>query len=305
MTNAPVVVFVYNREDKARKTLESLNNNYLAKDTELFIFSDGPKNEIDAKKVDIVREYINDFSSYSNFKKIEIIESEKNKGLAKSIISGVTKIIREYKRVIVIEDDLVCTNNLLNFMNDSLNFYQSDKRIWSISGYTYPLEALDNYCHDIYYTYRGCSWGWATWEDRWNTVNWDMDYFPMLLFHPSKILKLRRAGSDLHQMLYYQYVGKVDSWAVRWVYNQTQQDKYTVYPKYSFIYNIGLDGSGTHKVGDGNDNYSNLVGHEYKLENVDINKYVNKEFLNKYNEPLISKIKGILSFLYRKLKALM
>lgn len=304
MRYAPVIVFVYNRVDKAKKTLESLDNNFLAKESDLYIFSDGPKNENDIDKVQNVRKYIKQFSCSSYFKKIEIIESQENKGLAKSIIGGVSEIISKYNKVIVIEDDLICSDNLLNFMNDSLDFYQENKDIWSISGYTYPLNSLKNYASSVYLTYRGSSWGWATWKDRWDTVNWNMDYFPKLLLNPIKMSNLKKAGSDLYQMLYYQYKGNIDSWAVRWVYNQTQQRKYTVYPTETFIYNIGLDGSGTHKVGDGNDIYDSLTGHEYILNDVMLEKRINKEFLDNYKEPFSLKVKGLITYPIRKVKSL-
>ena len=97
-------------------------------------------------------------------------------------------ILKFVSKVIVIEDDLICSDNLLNFMNDSLDFYQENKDIWSISGYTYPLNSLKNYASSVYLTYRGSSWGWATWKDRWDTVNWNMDYFPKLLLNPIKFL---------------------------------------------------------------------------------------------------------------------
>ena len=43
MDLAPVVLFVYTRPWHTRQTIESLLKNEIARDTELFIFSDGPK----------------------------------------------------------------------------------------------------------------------------------------------------------------------------------------------------------------------------------------------------------------------
>ena len=296
---APVVVFVYNRLDKTKNVLDSLNNNTLSNQTDLFIFSDGPKNSNNSQKVKDVRNCLYTFKNNNNFKSLKLIESDENRGLANSIIDGVTKIISEYGKVIVVEDDLICVDNFLEFMNDALDYYNDDENIWSISGYSYPLKSLIEYNNDVYYTYRGCSWGWATWKNRWSKTIWDLDYFDTLLFHPKKMFRLNRAGKDLYQMLYYQKKGRIDSWAVRWVYSQTQMEKYTVYPKQTFIFNNGLDGSGTHGVIENNNKYSSTKGHNYELKKVEINDEINKEFLGCYKEPFVNILKGVLTYPYR------
>src|SRR5699024_3409085 len=100
-----------------------------------------------------------------------------NKGLANSVISGVTKVIDKFGKVIVIEDDLISSTDFLSYMNNALEFYEMNKSIWSISGYNIPIDIPSNYKHDVYLSYRGCSWGWATWKNRWNQTDWSVkDY---------------------------------------------------------------------------------------------------------------------------------
>ena len=129
---APIVLFVYNRPEHTKLTVMALQKNELARESELFIYSDAPKN-LDVKvKTDEVRKYI---KSISGFKKIIIIEREKNWGLAASIIDGVTKIINEYGKIIVLEDDLVTSSYFLKFMNEALEFYKNEDKVWHISGW--------------------------------------------------------------------------------------------------------------------------------------------------------------------------
>ena len=104
---APVVLFVYNRLDHTMNVIESLANNLLAKETDLYVFSDAAKTEKGLDAVNAVREYIRKTDWRENFQKVTIVEAKQNKGLAKSIIGGVTKILEEYGNVIVVEDDLV------------------------------------------------------------------------------------------------------------------------------------------------------------------------------------------------------
>ncbi len=47
---APIALFVYNRIDHTKQTIQALQNNYLAKDSELFIFSDGWKDKSSNEK---------------------------------------------------------------------------------------------------------------------------------------------------------------------------------------------------------------------------------------------------------------
>ena len=51
----PVAMFVYNRADNTRKTLEALRNNTEAPETDVYVFSDGGKDEESWKKVNEVR----------------------------------------------------------------------------------------------------------------------------------------------------------------------------------------------------------------------------------------------------------
>lgn len=154
---APVVMFVYNRLDSVEQTIENLKKNELADQTDLFVFSDAAKKEKQAESVKLVREYIH---KIVGFKSVHIIEAEKNKGLAKSVIIGVTEIINKRGKVIVVEDDLIAAPQFLSFMNDALDFYESEKKIWSISGYQFPFEMPETYTKSVYAAYRSSSWGW-------------------------------------------------------------------------------------------------------------------------------------------------
>lgn len=243
MKLAPVVVFTFNRLDHTKRTIEALKSNILANDTELFIFSDGPRNDEEYKKVKSVREYI---KNIDGFKNIEIIESKKNKGLAKSVIEGVTEIINKYGKVIVLEDDLVTSKFFLKYMNYGLNLYEERNDIWSISGYGPNINIPSNYNEDVYMARRGSSWGWATWKNRWDLVDWDITEYKEFIKNKKEVNKFNEFGKDLSPMLEDQIKGRIDSWAIRWVFNQYKKDMWTIYPIKSLVRNIGNDLSGTH-----------------------------------------------------------
>lgn len=243
---APIVLFVYNRPWHTQQTVEALKKNDLAKESELFIYSDAPKNKQEIKHVAEVRAYI---KKVEGFKKVTVIERNKNWGLANSIINGVTKIVNEYGKAIVLEDDLVTSPYFLQFMNNGLKFYQENQGIMSITGFNLPptcMKLPKNFTDDVYLNYRSSSWGWATWVNRWNLIDWDIKDFDQFIDDPKKQKLFNRGGDDLTDMLRAQMEGKIDSWAIRFSYAHFKQKMYSVYPRYSYINNIGLDGTGVH-----------------------------------------------------------
>lgn len=234
---APVVLFTYKRLDTLKNTVSALQKNELAADSDLYIFSDAAKSELDKVAVDAVREYI---SSIKGFKTITIYESKLNKGLAQSIIDGVSEIIRKYEKVIVLEDDLVSSPNFLNFMNDALDFYSDNAKIFSIAGFSIPIDSLQSES-DVYFTLRSSSWGWATWKDRWSGIDWDVkDYSEFKNSRPSR-RNFNKMGSDMSGMLDRQMQGQLNSWAIRWCYHQFKNDLFSVHPIVSKIDNIGFN----------------------------------------------------------------
>jgi hypothetical protein len=238
---APILLFVYNRPEHTRRTIEALSVNILADQSELFIYSDAPKGISASDKVREVRSFI---SAIKGFKSVTIIEREKNWGLAASIIDGVTNIVNQYGKVIVLEDDIVTSPYFLSYMNDGLTLYENDDRVISIHGYVYPLKTK---LPDYFFIKGADCWGWATWKRGWNLFNPDGKY----LLNEIKRKKLQKEFDfnntyKYMDMLQAQIDGKISSWAVRWYASAFLADKYTLYPGNSFVRNIGLDGSGIH-----------------------------------------------------------
>ena len=261
---APIVLFVYNRPDHTKQTVEALQKNELASDSELFIYSDAAKNASAVERVNEVREYI---KTISGFKKVTIVEREKNWGLADSIIDGVTKIVNEHSKIIVLEDDLVTSTYFLKFMNEALEMYNDEPKVASIHGYIYPIDGLP----ETFFIKGADCWGWATWKEKWAIFETD----GQKLLDELKMKKLNNEfdfdGSyGYMHMLKSQIKGKNDSWAIRWYASAFLKNMYTLYPSKSYVHNIGNDDSGTH--------CSNSKTHDvevvqfYSLFKIDVNE---------------------------------
>tara|TARA_R110000764_G_scaffold126511_1_gene214120 strand:- start:6356 stop:7297 length:942 start_codon:yes stop_codon:yes gene_type:complete len=240
---APVVLFTYNRFEETQQTVEALRRNYLAGQTRLFIFSDGAKDSISEDKVKEVRLYL---KTISGFKSVEIFESTCNRGLANSIIYGVSKIIEIYETVIVLEDDLITTPNFLDFMNEGLRIFKDNSQVYAINGYSLNIDVTDCYTH--YFHVRAFPWGWATWKNNWNGVNFDKLIIKNQLDKNPEILKDFESfvGADSSEMLISSINSKNNSWYIRWVFDNFLKNKVSVFPISSKIINIGFSEDATH-----------------------------------------------------------
>ncbi|WP_432709240.1 sugar transferase [Pedobacter sp.] len=279
---SPVILFVYKRLDTLKRTCEALKANRWAELTTLYIYSDHFKGEKDRVAVLAVRDYIHQIKG---FKAVNIIEAVENRGLANSIILGVTSILEKYGRAIVLEDDLITSKNFLIFMNQALNYYQDDARVYSIAGYTIPITPREN--EDVYFTQRASSWGWATWIDRWDNVDWNIKDYPNFSNDLNMKRNFNRMGSDMTKMLNDQMIGKINSWAIRWCYHQFKTQQFTVYPVLSKVLNIG-NGHGATNTRDGfsrfktNLDTTNKISFSFK-ENVQLEEYYLSQFLKQFS----------------------
>ncbi|WP_158859057.1 glycosyltransferase [Lunatibacter salilacus] len=243
MNLAPIAVFCFKRVDTLEKCIELLKANPLFSKSDLIIFSDGPKKPEDVKKVEAVRGFI---SSIDGCKSVRLVEHKVNQGLANSIINGVSVVLQEFGRVIVLEDDLIVSSNFLSYMNKGLEYYAKDTQIQSISGFSPSIKIPNNYLGDIYFSPRSTSWGWATWIDRWTGVDWAMKDFEKFSKNPLQIREFNRYGNNFYSLLQKQYSGKIDSWAIRWCFDQFKKKRYSVFPTQSKVMNIGFGPEATH-----------------------------------------------------------
>jgi hypothetical protein len=238
---APIALFVYNRPDLTQRTLEALAANTGAQDTELIVFSDGPRNEQDIAAVTDVRSVVN---AASGFRSVRLVAANSNRGLAASIISGVAQVVEEHGSVIVMEDDIVTSPVFLDFMNDGLNTYRDEPRVGAISGYLFPL---GNDMPETFFVRDESCWGWATWKRAWAKFEPDGG---KLLAELNRKRLVRAFDVDASfpytQMLQDQVAGRNNSWAIRWRASMFLNDMLSLYPASSLVRNIGNDGRGTH-----------------------------------------------------------
>lgn len=241
-----IVMFAYARLEHTIATLEALSMNDGFKDHSVIIFSDGPKAGHE-EKVEKLREYLREFKSrYSN---VQLLERDKNMGLEKSIITGVTETLKKYPSVIVVEDDIKTSPKFLTYMESMLRKYEKDMKVGGISGYNAPVERMavpKSYEYDIFFAPRTCSWGWATWRNRWDNVDWKVKDIESFIKDRKLQKEFNKGGDDLSRMLINQATKGIDTWDIQWCYHNFKKNRLTIYPTISYVENIGMDGTGAH-----------------------------------------------------------
>lgn len=239
---APIILFAFNRPEALERTVRSLLRNEEVRNSDLFVFVDGPRTGRtgESEKVRAVQEYV---KGIDGFKSVHYTFSETNKGLGHSIIQGVTRIMNRYGRAIVLEDDLSFSSNFLAFMNEGLDRYENEQKVFSVCGYTNKIKIPGTYLYDAYFCTRSSSWGWGTWKDRWDSVDWELKDWDSYCGQRSAFN--RWGGSDCFGMLKGWKEGKNQSWAIRFCFAQFLQDKLSLFPVTSKVRNDGFDGEGT------------------------------------------------------------
>ena len=246
-TLAPIVLFVYNRPFHTERTLISLTENELALQSVLYIYCDGYKENASEEIIENIKTVRRIVKEKQWCNEVFIIESEGNLGLALSIKTGVSEVLEKHGRVIVMEDDLITSPAFLTFMNQSLDYYSKRKSVFSIGGYNMPstmMKIPDDYKYDVYVCLRNESWGWATWEDRWNQVDWTVANYQSILKNKQMQDAMNRGGDDVFEMLKMQQNGKLNIWSIQFTMAHFVNHAVSIVPTHSYVDNAGLDGSG-------------------------------------------------------------
>jgi glycosyltransferase involved in cell wall biosynthesis len=240
---APIALFVYNRIEFVSRTVESLLASELAPLTDLYVFSDAPKDATADNAVRKLREFVH---KIKGFKSLTVIEREQNFGLNKSLISGVSHLCKEFGRIIVVEDDVTTAPDFLAFMNLALERYADEPTVFSVGGFNIPYVPPAAYNLDAVFSYRFHPWGWATWGNRWEKADWSVGDFREFIADRERRKQFDRGGNDLTWMLSRQVNGKIDGfWDTIWNYVHSKYDAVQLIPVVPKTYNIGC-GTGDH-----------------------------------------------------------
>lgn len=285
--NVPILVFAYNRIDNLKRLLNCLicNDNIIKHD--LYIYVD-KSNDSASEKAKLgnmeVINFVNEFAYQSrDFREIHIKIADIHKGLAASVISGVTQILNEYDSIIVLEDDLIVSRDFVDYMTETLTLLKDTEYVFSVTGHSMWKENVTS--NDAFLFPRGESLGWGTWSDRWKKVDWNLSAYEKYKKNIFEYIKFRKIGKDLPRMLKKQMSdANFDSWAIKWCFHIFIHNGYVLYPRVSYVIHDGNGENSTHGV------YispqQNIHNHNKPLEiacDIKPNKWLIKKLEFKYN----------------------
>lgn len=235
-----IILFTYNRSEHLQKVVDGLEKNKGI--SKLYIFQDGLKCEEHRSGWEKTRQIIDAIDWCEVVPHYETY----NKGLSRSIVDGINVVLEENDTVVVLEDDCVPAPCFIKFMEQCFEKYKGDQRVYSVGGYSWPINIQKKDECDIYFCRRITSWGWGTWKDRWEKYEQDYTFLQRMKFDQKLSEELAIWGNDLERMVVDRVKGFNDSWAVFWALKTIEDEGFCINPYTSLIENIGLDGSGVH-----------------------------------------------------------
>lgn len=280
-----IVIFAFNRSDLLQRTLTALADNDLADKASVTFFCDGPRHEKDESGTRAVRELA---KKAQGFASVEVVERPKNMGCAASIIDGLTEMFRLHERLIVIEDDIVTSPYTLRFLSEGLARYADNEKVFNIAAWTPPHIARNlpaEYPYDVYAIPRLNCWGWASWRDRFQDIDWTVKDYRTFKNSPQLRKAFNAGGDDLSSMLDDQMEGKIDTWDIRADYARFKKNMLGINPVRSYALNIGM-GSGTHTTTATtywDSNISLAMEHPRFMEDVTVDSRIHKIYHTCYS----------------------
>ena len=299
---APVLITVYNRPRHFKSCIESLEKNHGAKETSLFIAIDSPSREVDVKPNNDI---VTIASNITGFKHVEIIKREKNLGARENIVQARTSIFSKYDSIIMSEDDNIFSPFFLNFINEGLRIYQDDEKVFAICGYNYDIGIPQGYDKDFYFAKAFSAWGYGTWRDKFQAVDWETKNFWSDFVNPLEVIRFNQQVGD------HVFMHMLSSKMKKQIYGDTsicfhlyKRNIFCISPTISLVRNLGHDGSGLHCVRQKEEGFhSQMIWGEARYPKVDLldisEKPQYRKLLNAYlHKTICKKIASYLLYLF-------
>lgn len=295
MPLAPIIVFSYNRPELLNKTLNALMQNDLADQSTMYIFCDGPREDCSMEEMNKIVEVRKIAHSRQWCKNVIIIDSDYNKGLGVSIISGVTDVLSRHGKGIIVEDDLITSPAFLSYMNQCLDHYEYRKSVFSISAVSRPnpnrFFPVD-YPYDVYVSLTHRPWGWATWKDRWEQVDWNADAYRIMKNNPAMRDAFNRLGYDYYDALSYQQENHQNVWSIRFALSHFVNHAVSICPIVSYVDNIGWGNDATNTKSSGGKWSGTILNKRQEINFLDI-LYEDSRIINSWYSFSISKRRSL------------
>lgn len=282
MEHAPVLIPTLNRYDHFKRCLESLERCTGADMTVVYIGLDYPPSEKYIEGWRKIDRYLTEKELNNSFAKLIVKRRNHNLGIGNKnsnlnvLLSEIPESVTCY---ILTEDDNEFSPNFLDFMNQTLDIYKDNPKVFSVCGYVQPQYEVKN--RELLFIYDNSAWGLGRWTNRETP---DMRYVTSKLSSPKNMLKVYLRYPALFHCIFDMIKRNTEYGDTMFTLKCICEDMYQVRPSSSLVRNTGDDGSGQHCVKDGRFS-SQAISTE------------NKYFLSGYCEPTRTKVLDRMVFL--------
>lgn len=242
----PILIICFNRPQYVLNQIASLKN---VSPEKIYLFSDGARNMEEENKVNEVRNLY--LSNIQWECEIKTNFQNNNLGCSEGPIKAMKWFFHNETKGLILEDDIIPTTDFFNFIDFMLDYYADNKKIISISGCN-----LNHNTSHVFYSKIMNMWGWGTWSDRFDLIDFELNNYKNLRFKQlSLTYKLRRTFFDIdiewanHWKRILDKTIKNDKntwWDYQFIYNQIHYNKLSVFPPRNLIENVGFENDATH-----------------------------------------------------------
>ena len=246
--DVPVLLLTWRRPDTTRQVLDALR---AVAPSKLYVASDGPRNESEAKAVQATRDLVCELVDWPCQLKRRF--QSKNQGCQLGVSSAITWFFEKEEAGIVLEDDCVPHPDFFSYCCELLDRYRHDTRIWCISGDNFQDGTWHGEGSYYFSRYNHC-WGWATWRRCWDLYSKHIEIWEYLKSSDSlqKTIFENPDERSYWMKIWTQLFnsGVPDSWAYRWALVCMVNQGLTALPNCNLVTNIGFGEQATHTIAD-------------------------------------------------------
>lgn len=242
----PVVMICYSRAATLKKSLGHLAQCEGVEGRAIRLYLDAPYRDEDRVKCEEAYGAACEMRD-TILPNLEVIRRSSNFGVPGNLMSAVGENLDRYGRIIFFEDDVCVSRTFLQYLDEGLEFYKDDKRIFCINGYRKSfLPAPCHYPHDVDLTLRNEAWGFGIWKDRWEKIDFEMKDWYADKADGGFMSRLDARGLEVKDLVEAQISGRIHTWDVQCTYHMAKYGLYAVEPRHSLTKNIGFGAEGVH-----------------------------------------------------------
>lgn len=258
--NVPILLICFKRYEKTLALFEVVKT---INPRRVYVAIDGPRNDAERAEVEKVASIFEG----DNFDfEINVRKSDTNQGCKYSVYNAINWFFEHEEEGIILEDDILPFPHFFPYCEELLNKYRDDKRIACISGWGYFYnKEPENYPYSYYFSHIQSSWGWATWKDRWQLIDLEMENTKFEDIERNlKNDDLPPSIINFYKRIYYGKIAFDSTWDYQFLLSVLMKyNMYAIQPIRRFVKNVGTV-DGTHPTNEDH-NKSKMFDADFKM----------------------------------------